>query len=145
MARSSRSAGTRMCNLKIAITDHISNSSAIFWRLLKLLRCAAESPWRLCPDGYSRLHSLFDRFRCKKLPSLMAGIKDDGWASNVCLLLEVDQQLRRQCEFMFDPCPRPHLWGLSLFGTSVHFMIRFFPTQNLRCVAESDVSPFVVL
>ena len=51
-------------------------------------------------------------------PVLVAEIKDDGWAKRAHTRLEADEQLRRRYDSMLHDCPIPHLWGLSLLGTS---------------------------
>ena len=51
-------------------------------------------------------------------PVLVAEIKDDGWAERAHTRLEADEQLRRRYDIMLHDCPIPHLWGLSLLGTS---------------------------
>lgn len=58
-------------------------------------------------------------FDAHKRPVLIAEIKDDSWVGNISTRFEADQQLRRRYEAMFDACPLPRLWGLSLLGTSL--------------------------
>lgn len=59
---------------------------------------------------------VFDRLR---RPVLIAEIKDDAWANKADLRSKADEQVRQRYDSMLNDCPLPHLWGLSLLGTSM--------------------------
>lgn len=52
-------------------------------------------------------------------PVLMAEIKDDRWANEPDKRQRADTQMRQRYDQMLPNCPIPHLYGLSLLGTSL--------------------------
>ncbi len=59
-------------------------------------------------------------FDANHRPVLFAEINNDGWAHNAGSRFKADDQIRRRFDAMTGNCPLPHLWGLSLLGTSLH-------------------------
>jgi hypothetical protein len=58
-------------------------------------------------------------FDANHRPVLFAEINYDGWAHHASSRLEADDQIRLRYDEMLYDCPVPHLWGLSLLGTSL--------------------------
>ncbi|KAH9061733.1 hypothetical protein EDB83DRAFT_871050 [Lactarius deliciosus] len=58
-------------------------------------------------------------FNQEKKPVLFAEIKDDKWANNPSRRLEADTQMRHRFDLMIHNSAVPHLYGLSLLGTSL--------------------------
>ena len=52
-------------------------------------------------------------------PILIAEIKDDRWANEPDKRQKADTQMRQRYDQMLPNCPIPHLYGLSLLGTSL--------------------------
>ncbi|KAF8274242.1 hypothetical protein EI94DRAFT_844720 [Lactarius quietus] len=52
-------------------------------------------------------------------PVLIAEIKDDKWANEPDKRQKADAQIRQRYDQMLFNCPIPHLYGLSLLGTSL--------------------------
>jgi hypothetical protein len=52
-------------------------------------------------------------------PVLIVEIKDDRWADEPDKRQGADTQMRQQYDQMLPNCPIPHLYGLSLLGTSL--------------------------
>ena len=58
-------------------------------------------------------------FDIQRRPVLMAEINDDCWAAGPESRLKEVEQMRQRYDSMLFDCPLPHLWGLSLLGTSL--------------------------
>jgi hypothetical protein len=52
-------------------------------------------------------------------PVLIAEIQDDRWANEPDKRQRADTQMRQRYDQMLPNCPIPHLYGLSLLGTSL--------------------------
>jgi len=52
-------------------------------------------------------------------PVLIAEIKDDRWVNQPDKRQKADAQMRQRYDQMLPNCPIPHLYGLSLLGTSL--------------------------
>lgn len=52
-------------------------------------------------------------------PVLIADIRDDGWVNRADLRCRADYQIRRRFDSIYQNCPLPRFWGLSLLGTSL--------------------------
>lgn len=57
-------------------------------------------------------------FDSNNKPVFIVEVKDDGWVEKAELRYRADAQMRGRYAVMLDECRLPHLWGLSLLGTS---------------------------
>jgi hypothetical protein len=70
-------------------------------------------------------------FDADRNPVFMAEIKDDSWAGKASLRLKADEQLRGRYDLIFDNCPLPRLWSLSLLGTSARVYCGDIATRDV--------------
>ncbi|KAF9501146.1 hypothetical protein BDN71DRAFT_1439408 [Pleurotus eryngii] len=84
-------------------------------------------------------------FDAQRRPVLIAEIKDDAWASKADLRFKADNQMRQRYDSMLNDCPLPHLWGLSLLGTSLRVYCGDVASGDVEPVFEDRPSPGRIL
>ncbi|KAF5332291.1 hypothetical protein D9611_008189 [Ephemerocybe angulata] len=84
-------------------------------------------------------------FDAQHRPLLIAEIRDDTWATEAYLRFKADTQMRQQYNSMLYDCPLPHLWGLSLLGTSLRVYRTDVATRIIKPVFEGHSNPNYVL
>lgn len=80
-------------------------------------------------------------FDVQRRPVLLARIKDDAWTTRPDLRFKADEQMRQRYDSMLATCRLPHLWGLSLLGTSLRVYRGDVATQYVVPDFEGRPSP----
>ncbi|KAF6753129.1 hypothetical protein DFP72DRAFT_1011162 [Ephemerocybe angulata] len=84
-------------------------------------------------------------------PVLIFDIQDPAWATRAHLRLEADRRMHQRYDYAsqhrydhtsnLNDCPLPHLWGLSLLGTSLRVYCGDVATGVIEPVSEDPPSP----
>ncbi|KAF6753136.1 hypothetical protein DFP72DRAFT_1069900 [Ephemerocybe angulata] len=76
-------------------------------------------------------------------PVLIFDIRDDAWATRADLRLDADHRMHQRYDYEsnLNHCPLPHMWGLSLLGTSLRVYRGDVATGVVKPVSEDPPSP----
>lgn len=84
------------------------------------------------PYGNTNTINYLVVFNVHSHPMLIFDIKDDTWADTADLCFKADQHTHHGLDVMTATCPLPHLWGLSLLGTSFHAYVKNVATGEVN-------------